>query len=328
MTARSGWRRWSLLACRWRRRLASSRSCASVKAELDARSSSPTRRAGGRVRAAVQVRVPAGLSPPVERAARPVADPDDARLRYRPPASAPSRSCFRRPTDFIVAGHQRAARRSSSASSRSACSSTVAPGRRRRGRSTSRRVCAIRPATTSCASRRSTVDVRWTLDGRRRAGAGATRAAGRCLRAASRSARARRRRRRRRSPRATSSTGAGRRSAGRRRRRSTTFAMVATTGGYHEQRRLPDVHPQRRNTASRSAGLFEGRGPLAILLLVLARRPRAQPDAVRAADDSDQPGDHRRRRQGRRRGRAASCSAASTARRWRWSTACSASSSS
>ena len=45
--------------------------------------------------------------------------------------------------------------------------------------------------------------------------------------------------------------------------------------------------------------MFEGRGPLAILLLVLRRRPRAEPDAVRAADDSDQPGDHRRRRAGR-----------------------------
>ena len=74
--------------------------------------------------------------------------------------------------------------------------------------------------------------------------------------------------------------------------------------------------------------MFEGRGPLAILLLVSRRRPRAESDAVRAADDSDQPRDHRRRRAGRiarpriparRRLRRA---------RWRSSTACSASSSS
>ena len=45
--------------------------------------------------------------------------------------------------------------------------------------------------------------------------------------------------------------------------------------------------------------MFEGRGPLAILLIVLVGRPRVEPDAVRAADDSDQPGHHRRRRAGR-----------------------------
>ena len=51
--------------------------------------------------------------------------------------------------------------------------------------------------------------------------------------------------------------------------------------------------------------MFEGRGPLVILLLVLRRRPRAQPHAVRAADDSDQPRHHRRRRAGRRAPRGA-----------------------
>ena len=60
----------------------------------------------------------------------------------------------------------------------------------------------------------------------------------------------------------------------------------------------------------------------------LPRRPGAEPDAVRPADDSDQPGDHRRRLAERARARAASCSAAPTAPRWPWSTACSASSSS
>ena len=59
----------------------------------------------------------------------------------------------------------------------------------------------------------------------------------------------------------------------------------------------------------RERGLFEGRGPLAILLLVLRRRPRAEPDAVRAADDSDQPGHHRRRLAGPGRAAGASCSA-------------------
>ena len=72
-------------------------------------------------------------------------------------------------------------------------------------------------------------------------------------------------------------------------------------------------------------GMFEGRGPLAILLIVLRRRPGAEPDAVRAADDSDQPGDHRRRRAGRLARPRLPARRAPTARRWRSSTACSAS---
>ena len=111
---------------------------------------------------------------------------------------------------------------------------------------------------------------------------------------ASRSATATRRRRRR-----------GRRAAtvrpARPRRRTRSARRLrrdGTTGGYLGTRRVPAVHPQRGNRREgaravrrpRAAGDPADRVP---------RRPGAEPDAVRAADDSDQPGDHRRRRAGR-----------------------------
>ena len=47
------------------------------------------------------------------------------------------------------------------------------------------------------------------------------------------------------------------------------FTMLGTTGGYLGRRRVPAASSTTPRTASRSAGMFEGRGPLAILLLVL-----------------------------------------------------------
>ena len=81
------------------------------------------------------------------------------------------------------------------------------------------------------------------------------------------------------------------------------FAILGTVGGYLDTAEFlkfisnaePGVQPK---------GLFEGRGPLAILAARVSRRARAEPDAVRAADDSDQPGHHRRAgAQAARRGR-------------------------
>ena len=62
-------------------------------------------------------------------------------------------------------------------------------------------------------------------------------------------------------------------------------------------RGLPDVHSQRRERHRRE-GLVRGPRAARHPLHRLRRRPGAEPDAVRAADDPDQPGDHRRRRPG------------------------------
>ena len=87
-------------------------------------------------------------------------------------------------------------------------------------------------------------------------------------------------------------------------------------------RRLPHLHSAMPRRASREGHVRRAR-PDRNSADCAGRRPGAEPDAVRAADDSDQPGDHRRRRQAGSRS-AGSCSASPTAPPWRSSTACSA----
>ena len=47
------------------------------------------------------------------------------------------------------------------------------------------------------------------------------------------------------------------------------FTVLGTTGGYLERRRVPHASSTTPRTASKERGMFEGRGPLAILLIVL-----------------------------------------------------------
>ena len=61
--------------------------------------------------------------------------------------------------------------------------------------------------------------------------------------------------------------------------------------------RLSLVH-SRRGSRGQAARSVRGPRPARHPASRPARRPRAQPDAVRPADDPDQPGDHRRRRAG------------------------------
>ena len=75
------------------------------------------------------------------------------------------------------------------------------------------------------------------------------------------------------------------------------FDILGTKAGY-----IPSAEfikfTEDTTAGIKEKDLFAGRGPLAILLIVLRRRSRAEPHAVRAADDPDQPGDHRRRHAG------------------------------
>ena len=82
-----------------------------------------------------------------------------------------------------------------------------------------------------------------------------------------------------------------------------------------DPRRRSGVEARRPVRGPRTAGDPPG-GP--------GRRARAQPDAVRAADDSDQPGDHRRRRAGRLARPRVPARLGLRRAPWRSSTACSA----
>ena len=66
----------------------------------------------------------------------------------------------------------------------------------------------------------------------------------------------------------------------------------------HEHGRLPHVH-QRRRGRRRAEGHVRRPGTARDSRHRVPRRPGAESDAVRAADDPDQPRDHRRRRAGR-----------------------------
>ncbi len=88
--------------------------------------------------------------------------------------------------------------------------------------------------------------------------------------------------------------------------------------------RLPARSSATRRTAIAERGTVRRPRPARDSAARAARRPGAQPDAVRAADDPDQPRDHRRRRAGRVARARLPARLASTARPWRWSTACSA----
>ena len=166
--------------------------------------------------------------------------------------------------------------------------------------SPSRRSSAIRRATRSCAIRPATADVAWVIhvvprhrrgqpdpahardvrehqvrNGRKTGIAGDSRSP---AAAPATTASVRRRQRRR---------GAARRLHDRGNRPAGTWARRDFLD-VHSQRGSgrQDARPVRRPRAARHSASRA------------ARRPRAQPDAVRPADDPDQPGDHRRGRAG------------------------------
>ena len=148
---------------------------------------------------------------------------------------------------------------------------SIAPGRAARARRPSRRGCAIRRATRSMCyiptTCRDGVDVARSRRPRPRRGTADVFDAiafGTGDDAGDASAPARDR-----VPRAGAASGA--RDSGRatRSRRSTASSMHGTTFGYLGVGRFPDVHPATPRTACARRGMFEGRGPLAILLLVL-----------------------------------------------------------
>ena len=101
------------------------------------------------------------------------------------------------------------------------------------------------------------------------------------------------------------------------------FEILGTAGGYLNKDGVPEVH-QRRGTRREVEGPVRRQGTARDPGARVPRRPGAQPDAVRAADDSGQPRHYRRRRAALDAAAAGSCSAPSTAARWRSSTACSA----
>ena len=164
----------------------------------------------------------------------------------------------------------------------------------------SRRRFATRRATRSCAIRRSRCRPSWTLRvvaadarGQRRNAAAFEDDRVRHGRSRRRAAPPRRRSPRPPSQRAPTPVAARRRRAARRlQRRSARPAAISAP---------PTSCSSSSNAEAgvKEKGLFEGRGPLAILAARAPRRPGAEPHAVRAADDSDQPRDHRRRRAGR-----------------------------
>ena len=161
-----------------------------------------------------------------------------------------------------------------------------------------RRACAIRPATRRTCYRAD--------DGRRSSGRCAWCRRTRPWRAAhadvfggSRSAAAKRRRRadrprrgRRRPPAATGDADDGDRRA---RRLHRCWARPAATSARADF--LEFVHNAENGV--QAAGPVRGPRTARDPADRVPRRPRAEPDAVRAADDSDQPRDHRRRHAGR-----------------------------
>ena len=139
-------------------------------------------------------------------------------------------------------------------------------GRARRAHG-ARPSCAIRRATTRRASRRRRRTAEWTL---RVVPASAAVAAAhrRRLRHGSRSATASAPGSRRPQPPHPSRPRQRTRRRRRARARSTTSRIAGHDRRLPRHERLPEVHSQRRERRARTRGLFEGRGPLAILLLV------------------------------------------------------------
>ena len=80
------------------------------------------------------------------------------------------------------------------------------------------------------------------------------------------------------------------------------FTVAGTTFGYLGSERFPEVHPQRGERRRKSAACSRPR-PARDSVDRPPRRPGAQSDALRAADDPDQPRHHRRRRAGGSRAR-------------------------
>ena len=285
------------------------------KAEVAPLVASDGVRAGGHGARGAEGDAARGAARPVGHAARPVAHPDGADGRSAGRASTVgNRLSRRRPTsagrsaeplavfehEFVIGVAARGRRNGRAATRRPGAAAL--PGLRRQ---------AVLPADDA--------DVQWTL---RRRGAGAAADTGaRDVFGRSRSARGEAPRRRRAAPRR-------RRRAGRPRRDGLAHARrlrrcaARPAAIWHADDFLQFVRDAESGVQQK--GCFEGRGPLAILLLVLARRPGAEPHALRAADDADQPGDHRRRRAGRLAPPRVPARRAPTAPRWRSSTACSA----
>ena len=228
----------------------------------------PTARARGRTLASrCRSAFPNGFTSSRTNRAIPILIRDRARSSTRPPASRWTRSCFRASTDLKQAGADqplavfdaRFDDRRSADDRRRAC----APG----DIDVPRAIFATRPATTPCASRRRRADVEWTLhvvagERGRRPSRTVTCSTGSRLATARSSAAAVAVRDRRR-----------RRFLGQpRRRRDRQLAGQFTVARHHRrlhrQRRLPASSFTTRKPASRQRGLFEGRGPLAILLIV------------------------------------------------------------
>src|SRR5207245_2428135 len=82
------------------------------------------------------------------------------------------------------------------------------------------------------------------------------------------------------------------------RRRARQFHGARHDGRISGKRRLSQIHPRRRSRRE-TARPARGTGAVRHSPPRLSRRPRAQSHAVRAADDTDQPGDHRRGHPGR-----------------------------
>ena len=315
-------------------RLAASLRCLLAAARAVARSRPRSRRHAARrarrracrrevARSRCKVALPEGLHTQSEQAARPDADSDRADGRRARRASRSTEIVFPTPTDLKQAGQdqplavfeQRVRDRRAADASRADVppGDLVVPGDAALS-GVRRRTCCYPPMT---AERRVDAAVVGAGDA---AVDAATPTSSRRLRSArgekpaAPAPSSRRRRRSRRQPAPP---------ARRRSRQLDDFTVLGTTGGYLSDRRFPAVHPQRRN---RREGARAVRGPRAAGDSAdrVPRRPGAEPHAVRAADDSDQPRDHRRRRAGRVAQPRLPARRAPTAPRWRSSTACSA----
>ena len=257
----------------------------------------------------------------------PMLDPDRADDRRRLPASRSTEIVFPAPIDLKQAGVDQPL---AVFEREFAIGVQLDVARRRRAAATSwsRRSCATRRATTTLCYPPATADVAVDAARRARAATAGRAAAPRRLRARLRSAAASAPAAAAAAPRSGDRLVRGDRAPRRRRRRrSTTSTSLGTTGGYLGTDEFLDVHPQRRE---RREGARPVRGPRAARdsAARLPRRPGAEPHAVRPADDSDQPRDHRRRRAGRIARPRLPARRGVRRARWRSSTACSAWSSS
>ena len=283
-----------------------------VAADADAAASRrdgvPRRHDGPRRRS--QVGSARGAPRPIQQAARPVAHPDRPDVRAAGGRDGRRRSCFPTPTDLKQAGVGPAARRLR-ARVRDRRAVRRCRGRAARRARRSGVACAIRRATTRCAIAPVTRPTEWTL----RVVASDARGQPPSTRDVFETiAFGTRRGPRRRTPpcRAVIAPGesgvASPVSRRRARDASTTSASPERPAAIWGPSDFLQFIQQRR---SRRQGDRAVRGPRAAGHPAARppRRPRAEPDAVRAADDSDQPRDHRRRRAGRLARRGASCSA-------------------